>query len=653
MLQKPETTGKNPIQIQHILEGTARVLGLTVEADKINNYEIESYLLNSNSICLKVPTLKSAEEAEKRFQAQNVQSVARWKPRNYLWDQVKEIPIEERMATPFQHGNVCEDPERCEALEEKGGDPSESICPQCPVYTACQARGYLSQPPALRCAKAQILTNSQLLFNPQYTELAEDILGQVEGMEDRTCIVKNLQVDDLFFKCRLSRKVLEEWSVNWKGHALGNFAKTLLNALEVRGKSHSDAIKRVRATMQAFEWQKEEIIRQMRQVNVHGRVVARGFVDTETGQELARFSIKFDSGTSAYIPLDNNALHAFRVKGLPFFSFRSFTLNEDMRIPMSMTQAIRLGILDIETVKGIKAFPTVCPNPSWTFWHQMKHLFAYYKRDAHVPIQWDHKALNFWLSPVPHPSIKRLVLMSPTLSERHLRRAFPDDEIEVNRIESTSWVVGNQVFQIRTGLYTREEILDHMDDWDITNVSKIGQRFLAGIRAEIKSKASMKHAIFANRIITRRLTDLLEKSDNSSIISFAEMIRIDPIIEAADVIWIVGTPPENQGLIWRRAQSLFGNDENPLCYDKEIKPFRYKDERIQSVYEANVVNLLTRIVGSAQLSRLADKKIVLMTSMHLPDITNRPETLLFDWEDFEIAGGLDKLPEVIATTPTL
>ena len=33
--------------------------------------------------------------------------------------------------------------------------------------------------------------------------------------------------------------------------------------------------------------------------------------------------------------------------------------------------------------------------------------------------------------------------------------------------------------------------------------------------------------------------------------------------------------------------------------------------------------------------------------MPLPGITNRPETLLFDWEDFEIAGGLDKLSEVI------
>ena len=649
VLQKSETTKKNSIQIQHILDGTARILGFTVETDKINNYEIESQLLNNGAICLSVPTVKLAEEAEQRFQEHNVPSIAHWKSRMYRWEGVKEIPVDVRMATPFQHGNVCEDPERCDALEKKGGNPSESICPQCPVYTVCQERGYLSQPTALRHAKAQILPIPELLFNPQYTELAEQILGQVDGTEERVCIINNLQADDLFFKCRLSRNVLEEWIENWKGHALGNFVKTLLNALEIGGTSYRDAVKRVRATIQAFEWQAEEILRQMCQVNVKGRVVESGFVDAETGQKLAHFTIEFEGGISAYIPLNGNASDILMAKGLPFYSLHAFALNEDMRIPMSMAQAIRLGILDIETVESIKAFPTVCPNPNWTFWHQMKHLFAYYTWDTHVPIRWNHKVLRFWIPPALHPSIKRLVLISLTLSERHLRRAFPNDEVEVNRIEPTPWVAGNRVFQIRTGLYTRKEILDYSNDWGVTDISEIGQRFLAGIRAEIERDSSIKHAILANLISGRKLANLLEKSSAFSIISPARMAGIDLIIEAADVIWIVGTPPRDQGLIWRCAQSLFGNDEDSLCYDTKMKPFHYIDERVQSVYEANVVNLLTRIIEPAQLNRLADKKVVLMSSMPLPDITDKPETLLFDWEDFEIADGLDKLAETIVT----
>lgn len=655
VLRKPETMEKvqlkkNPVQLQRILDGTARILGLTVEADEIDNYEIESHFLNSNTICLSVPTAEAAEAAAQHFQEQNVPSVARWKSRMHLWDQVKDIPIDVRMATPFEHGNVCEDPKRCEVLERKGGDPNESICPKCPVYKACQERGYLSQPTAFERAKAQILTIPQLLFNPQYTELAEDILGEKNGMGERVYIINNLQqVDDLFLKCRISKNVLEEWSVNWEGHALGNFAKTLLNALEVSGKSHGNAVKRVRTTVQAFEWQEEEIIRQMRQVNVQGRIIARGFVDEETGQELARFTIKFEGGTSAYIPLDSTTAERLIAKELPVFRLESFEIDKDIRIPMSIAQAIQLGILDTKTAKRIKTFPTVCSNPNWTVWHQMKHLFAYYTRDADVPIRWNHEVLRFWIPPVLHPSVKRLVLTSTVLSERHLRRAFPDDAVEVNRIESTPWVAGNQVFQIRTGLYPREEILDHYSDWGVVNVSKIGQHFLAGIRAEIEREPSIKHAVFANQISGRRLANLLEKSSTFSIIGPARMAGIDSIIEAADVIWIVGTPPENRGIIWQRAQNLFGNDENPLCYDRETKPFHYKDERVQSVYEAAIVSLLTQIVGRTQLNCLAGKKVVLMTSMQLPDITDKPETLLFDWEDFEIAGGLDKLAETIAT----
>ena len=39
---------------------------------------------------------------------------------------------------------------------------------------------------------------------------------------------------------------------------------------------------------------------------------------------------------------------------------------------------------------------------------------------------------------------------------------------------------------------------------------------------------------------------------------------------------------------------------------------------------------------------------MLLAGVPLPNITNRPEASIFDWEDFEIADGLDKLPEIIA-----
>ena len=118
--------------------------------------------------------------------------------------------------------------------------------------------------------------------------------------------------------------------------------------------------------------------------------------------------------------------------------------------------------------------------------------------------------------------------------------------------------------------------------------------------------------------------------------------------ESADVIWIVGAPYWPPHLIWKQAQILFGNDDEPLCYDVEMNRYCYKDERIQNLCEQNIVGILTQIVGQARLNCFSNKRVVLLTGMRLPNITDRPETLLFDWEDFEVAGGLDKLPEVIA-----
>ena len=122
----------------------------------------------------------------------------------------------------------------------------------------------------------------------------------------------------------------------------------------------------------------------------------------------------------------------------------------------------------------------------------------------------------------------------------------------------------------------------------------------------------------------------------------------DTISEAVDVIWIVGTPRRSTRGIWQRAQMLFRNDEERLSYEDEMESGTYKDPRLQSIYEEDAVYSLTEVIVRAELDRLTDRQIVLITGLPLPNITNRSETSIFDWEDFEIAGGLDKLPEMIA-----
>ena len=588
-----ETPEGKTSEIRRIFDKGIRILGFITQTSTGKNYEAESYVCDGGTICLNAPP-DIGRKTEKRFQARDVPQVVRWKTRRAGWDRVKHIPVDVRMENPFQHGNVCEDPERCDALVEKGGNPTESICPNCPVYTECQQRGYLSQPTTLQHAKAHIALTDQLFFNPHCGEIIEDILGAVDDTET-LCIVDETHAHELFLKYELSKNILETWRADWKGEVLGNFADALLNILELKDKSSDGIARRIRATRLAFQWQEEELISQMCHVNVRGRV------------------------------------------------------NEAVNIPMPMTQAIQLGILDTTTVESIQTFPTVCPHPDWTYWHRLNHFFDYYTSDTDAPMLWDTETLHFWVPPILHPRIKRLLLISATLSKQQLRKVFPDEKTAVIHAEPAPWLIGNQVFQIRTGTYPIETILDYDRTWDAIGFSETGLRVFQGICAEIERDPSVNHAIVTYPNVVKQLKHIAEKENVCCVAGLKETRKFETDFEKAEVVWIVGTPRSEPDTIWRRAQILFGNDAAPLCYEKETESDRYKDERVQSVYEEDVIGLLAQTVGPIRLHHLSGKKIVLMTSFPVPDITDRPETLLFDWADFEVAGSLDKLPKVIAT----
>ncbi len=654
VLQKPEhkekncdTFEQNLTQIQRAYDSTARITVLNAETGAGKTYSVGSYVLNGGAISLNA-VYWTVEEVVQHFKKRNVQPIERWRARRRHWDKVKDIPIDVRMANPFQHGNLCEDYERCYALEKRGGNPDEIICPQCPVYTECQERGYLSQPATLNGVDAQLSGTPFQFFDPQYTEIVGQFLEEGDGKE-RLCIMDEVYPNQLFVECFIPIKTLEEWRVNWQEDVLGQFSQALLYALEMSKDPYDNVVGRIRAAVQAFQRHAEKLVEQMCQVKVQGRAISRGYVDPDTGEELAEFTIEFEGGVSAYIPLNNNAKDKLEANELPHFHPDTFVLNEDINIPMLMAEAIQLGILNTETVESIQKFPPVSPNPNWTLWHQLNCFLAHYSRDVDAPMIVHLEVLWFWVPPVLHPSIKRLLLFSSILSEQDVRRAFPTQEIEVVRIEPAAWVPGNQVFQIRSGVYLQETVLEYSNSWDVIGMTKTGQRIFLGIQSEIERDPNVKHAIVTDISVINHLTNTAEIENVCFITDFKQLHGLETAFEEPQVVWIVGTPPWEPGIIWRRAQILFGNNEEPLCYERETEPIRYKDSRVQSVYETLVVNLLTKIVGLSGLTRLPNKKVVLVTSFPLPDITDRPETFLFDWEDFETAGNLDKLAETIIT----
>ena len=418
----------------------------------------------------------------------------------------------------------------------------------------------------LQTSKAQIRQDHRLFLDPQYAKTAEQILERRDGTQ-QLCIINVTREDQLFLECELSKTTLEKWVVNYQGSALGNFAAALLNATEIRDKSHAISIKRLRTVTQTFKWLEAELIQQMCHV-----------------------------------------------------------------------------------VENIQEFPTVCSDPNWTFWHQLKRFFAHYTRDADAPMRWEDEVLRFWVPPVLHPSVRHLLITSPVLYDEHLQRAFLDTETEILPAQPMAWVPGNCVFQIRTDLYPRKTILDLYNTWDVFGVSETGQHIFSRIQAEIERDPNVKHGIITHVHTIRHLDNIAKNENVCFLTGFRKREGLETAFQEAQVIWIVGMPEMGPRAILERTQILFGNDEEPLSYEMELESCRYKDERVQSVYEKDIVHIFTQVIALTQLNRLeTNKKVMLITGLRIPELTDRPETLLFDWEDFDVAGGLDKLAEVIAT----
>ena len=421
-------------------------------------------------------------------------------------------------------------------------------------------------PATLQTTDAQIRQDHRLFLDPQYTEIAEQLLQRRDGTQP-LCIINVTREDQLFLECELSKTTLEKWVVNYQGDALGNFATALLNATEIRDKSHANAIRRLRTVIQTFKWLEAEIVQQMCSV-----------------------------------------------------------------------------------VESIQEFPTVCSNPNWTFWHQLKRFFAHYTRDADAPMRWEDEVLRFWVPPVLHPRVRHLLVTSPALYGEHLRRTFLDEETEILLAQPRAWVPGNRVFQIRTAIYPRQTILDLNNTWDVFGMSETGQHIFSKIQAEIERDSNVKHGIIAHIHTIRQLDNIAKNENVCFLTGFRNREGLETGFQAAEVIWIVGMPEMGPRAILQRTQTLFGNDEEPLSYEIEPESYRYKDERVQSVYEKDIVHIFTQVIELVQLNRWeTNKKVMLITGLRIPEITDRPETLLFDWEDLDVAGGLDRLSEAIAT----
>ena len=239
VLHKPEYTEGDygNTRREHYSDTKHFSMGLLVFSDLLPRRTLAGVKLYhismaGGAVCLNVPVIRLAEEAEASYEKQNVPSFARWKPRMYRWEEAKEIPIAVRMATPFQRGNVCEDPERCDALEKRVEIQAKASVRNALSIWSARSVGIYHKPRRYNMLRRRYWHSPICFSIRSNVGLVEKILKEVDE-PDRLCIIIRAQLNKLFLECKLSKKLLEEWSMNLQGYALGNFAKALLHAVEI------------------------------------------------------------------------------------------------------------------------------------------------------------------------------------------------------------------------------------------------------------------------------------------------------------------------------------------------------------------------------------------------------------------------------------
>ena len=267
-------------------------------------------------------------------------------------------------------------------------------------------------------------------------------------------------------------------------------------------------------------------------------------------------------------------------------------------------------------------------NPNWMYWHQLKYFFAHYTENVDAPMMWDGKeeALEFHTPPILHRKVKKLLLIAPILSENDIRQCFPNESIEILGMPQPPTISGNEIYQIRTDL--------SMWGKDTTRKPQIAPI----IEKEADKNCNIIHSIYGvyDAILQ------LKKKNRKNIFADSKPLR------KSNILWIARFPQIIPQHIWLRAQQLYGHEKKLLYYETDDDG-RFLDERVQYVYENEAIYMILESVRALKYTQRSNKKIVILTSLSIPGITDRTETKLFDWEDYEIAGGLENLSDVIVT----
>ena len=641
--------------------------------------------LDGEKFMMGASTQENADEDAARFRqaagkAGIELNVLRWYPVKYGFD--PKIPVDERL----DNGAMCAFADIREAYQSKGGNPY-TICASCPFREQCEEQGYLSQKPKMKEADVLIFCFPGIVTSPDYEvqakhylelpdELARDTNGQLipkrndkseivrdEGGDPiyeyekryRSVIYDEATAQDLFVKCHLPIRLIEQWRDMWEGERLGEFALDLLYAL-----AEKDPIPKFRHVIKTYTPMADEIAEQMCALR-YPAIFAELPADSD---KVGFKGYMYINETQTELPVakDWEVYNQLKKDGVQVL--KPNATSKTHLVFRDLDHAVSYKVFDRTDTDSIHNMPTVSSRKDWTYWHRLKALFDEFPHDEMLPLvcpnrktgsRTDH--ISWHIHPRLYPKVPRIIFMGASLDielAQSVLRGYSDDMF-VEETPPTKFKPGASFLQLATAKYPRRTLLERGKGiGEYIGLSRAGERVTGVIRKEMRQDPDKRFGIITFKWIVDTFKDAW-CGECPNLVYFENFGRAEGTNPELDVLFVLGVPEIPQYDVEVGAKMLFGAtergatllDTTRLEINAQPDGCPYTDSRMRRAWRLLVVEALLQATGRGRLN-LKPRCVVALTAVRLPNLTDRKETVLFDLVDWEIAGCLDRLPQTVA-----
>ena len=608
----------------------------------------------TSALCLE----KFRDFAQRQQDADNYsQEAFRWRGLKSGWAENRERPYQDRIAEPFIGESPCIQAPLFDALRAKGATPQKFLCRRCPVEAACRSEGYLSQIHRARNATYVLTPHRDLFFHPGLKDFVDRL---IETKNAPVAIVDESKVHELFIENEISRRELLSWRRMWRGTQTAAFADQLLSALG------RDDLAAVRAVVEGLTGkQRESIIHSFTHIRFGGEIIRDRLTSRTTGRVLSTEQFCFDDGRKAWVATNdacyNELMTLKREPGRVeegMLVIRREAINRQFETAdLTPDEAVASGVYPLENLANF-GDPTqvddfhMAYKRGWTPVEQLELFFASYSRDTDAPAVYRSEIFRFYCPPQLHPQVKRLIMMSATLQAEVIQqKIFPGVAVEIVDTPATAWADRIEVFQIRTGRYPRQSVLC-FENGTAIGLRSFGEQALSMFLAEVRRDPEKTHGLITYKVALDLMESALTGLSNVVTGNYGAAEGENEKYGGVDVLWVMFAQVLPEDEVIRRVKMIYGRDEQPLNYDRAANG-NFVDDRLREVDNAATQAELIQAVGRARLVRREGVKVVILTGVDIEGISQRAETVLFDYADYEIAGSLDNLKATVDKRPDL